>query len=108
MEGDTSVKKTITRTFCFDDDICDVLFRYDDTFDKYCGEYPDFEEQPRYTPKGRMWITAMQSACPHSKNRFFEQRRCEDCGSCAFFLTEKQGDLVGVCSNEKNIISHIT
>ncbi len=94
--------KTITRSYCFDGDICDVLFRFDESCGKYLGDYPDFEESPRYTQSGKMWITAMQNACPCAQNKFSDSEACEDCGSCIFFSKEKQGDLVGICEHESN------
>ena len=96
------MKKTITRSYCFDGDICDVIFRLYESCGKYIGEYPDFEEEPRYTPHGRMWITAMQTACRHSQNKYSEAMTCEDCGSCVYFAKQQQGDLIGVCEHKAN------
>ena len=101
------MKKTITRSYCFDGDICDVVFRLSDSCGKYLGDYPDFEEEPRFTPQGRMWITAMQSACLHGKNKYSELMSCDDCGSCVYFIKEQQGDLIGVCGHEINRITPI-
>ena len=97
------MKKTITRSYCFDGDICDVVFRLSESCGKYIGEYPDFEEYPRYTPEGRKWITALQTACRHSQNKYSESMPCEDCGSCLFFIKEQQGDLIGVCGHHETV-----
>lgn len=96
------MERTITRTYCFDGDICEVLFRYDDTCGKYFGDYPDFELMPRYTVNGWMWISAMQNGCTYGVNKYSEKQQCVDCGSCIFFKQEQTGDLIGICSNEKN------
>lgn len=92
--------KTIVRSFSFDGDVLEVVFRYDDTLGIHFGDYPDFEETPRYTPKGRPWVNAMQDACAHGINHFEEARQCLDCGSCWFYLKEHPGDLIGICKNE--------
>ena len=89
----------IIRKFCFDGDICEVLFRYDHKSGRYLGEYPDFEETPRHTPSGKPWVTAMRDGCLHGVNKYTECSRCLDCGSCVFFKQEHHGDLIGVCEN---------
>ncbi len=96
------MEKTITRSFCFDGDICDVLFRYDEASGKYFGDYPDFEEQPRYTGTGKMWVTAMQTSCAYAKNKYTEEGPCDDCGSCIYLHREQQGDLIGICMHALN------
>jgi len=95
------MNKTITRVFSFDGDSCEVVFRYDPDFGKYFGEYPDFEETPKFTPRGRPWVTAMQDGCKHGQNKDDSANRCLDCGSCIFFYRERLEDLIGICKNEK-------
>ena len=96
------MEKTITRVFSFDGDSCEVTFSYDEEFGKYFGDYPDFEETPKYTPAGRPWITAMQEGCTYSKSKVNDGRTCLDCGSCMYFRRERQGDLIGICDNDRN------
>ncbi len=94
--------KTITRVFSFDGDSCEVVFQYNPDFGKYFGDYPDFEETPRFTPGGWPWITAMQEGCEYGRGKAGDMRRCFDCGSCIYFRRERPGDLIGICENEKN------
>ncbi len=93
--------QALTRTFCLDGDSCQVVFLYDETCGKHFGEYPDFEETPRYTSRGRPWVTAMQEGCVHSINKYAEGQRCMDCGSCQYFIQEQEHDLIGICSHGK-------
>ena len=95
------MNRPIIRRYCLDGDTCEVLFFYDTQCERHFGEYPDFEETPRYTENGWPWVTAMQDGCPHGINRYSQEERCLDCGSCQFFRQEQQSDLVGICSNEK-------
>ena len=90
------------RRYCLDGDVCEVTFHYDTFCQKRFGEYPDFEEEPRYTPGGRPWVTVMQEGCPYGKNKYHPSEPCLDCGSCQYFLQERERDLIGICVNEKN------
>lgn len=92
--------RPIVRSYCLDGDVCEVLFHFDKNCGRHFGEYPDFEESPRYTGNGCPWVTAMQEGCRHGINRYCEQQRCMDCGSCEYFVQEQDHDLVGICSNE--------
>lgn len=94
--------KTITRIFSIDEDTCEVVFRYDESFGKYFGDYPDFEETPKFTPHGKPWMTAMEGGCEHGQSQWQKDKECFDCGSCLYFKREKPGDLIGVCDNPKN------
>ena len=47
--------KTLNRQFVLYGDIVDVMFVYNESSDKYFGDYPDFDESPRITPCGRRW-----------------------------------------------------
>ena len=91
--------RVMTKTFCLDGDSCQVIFLYDALSNRHFGEYPDFEESPRYTANGRPWVTAMQEGCIHSINKYAKGRRCMDCGSCQYFQQEQEGDLIGICSH---------
>ena len=93
------MKKTITRTFCLDGDICDVVFRLDEASGKYLGDYPDFEAEPRYTPNGYLWTEAVSDGCAHNES-VYSDAEYGDCGSCKYFLREKTGDLIGICTHE--------
>lgn len=76
-------------------DSVEVVFVYDEQLNRHIGEYPDFDEYPRTTPCGRRWVNATKDNCPLSDNKY------GDCGSCEFYRCEREGDLIGVCENEK-------
>lgn len=94
------MQKSISRVFCFDGDACEVIFHFDETCGKYFGEYPDFEEVPRFTVGGRPWVSALQDGCEYGENKFCRYTECSDCGSCKFFVQERSGDLIGICDHE--------
>ena len=100
------MEQIMTRTFCLDGDSCQVVFLYDAACGKHLGEYPDFEESPRYTASGHPWVTAMQEGCREGINRYEEGGRCMDCGSCQYFLQEKEHDLIGICTHP-NQMQHV-
>ncbi|MBQ2825036.1 MAG: hypothetical protein IJF19_02065 [Clostridia bacterium] len=92
------MKESIVRSFVLDGDICEVVFRFDEASEMYLGDYPDFESQSRYTPRGYRWVNATQDSCKKAKHKYYSEKDCLDCGSCRFFTTEKEGDLIGICS----------
>ncbi len=83
------------RTFCIDGDRLDVVFRYDDEWNVWLGDYPYFKSEPRLTPSGRPWRNAVCIECPYSTEHDGE------CGCCPHFVRQKQGDMIGVCFNER-------
>ena len=107
------MNQPMIRRYCLDGDVCEVTFHYDTFCQKQFGEYPDFEEEPRYTPGGRPWVTEMQEGCPYGKNKYHPSESCLDCGSCQYFLQERERDLIGICVNEhnqrksSNVVNHI-
>ncbi len=95
------MEKCIVRQFVLDEDICEVVFRFNQEADKYIGDYPDFEQSPRITKNGFAWVNATQDGCSDSEHKYYKDKTCLDCGSCVFFKTEKPGDLIGVCNRIK-------
>lgn len=94
------MQNDVSRIFSFDGDTCEVRFYYDKSCDKYFGDYPDFEETPRYTVSGYPWTSAMQDGCEHGENKYDRHSNCSDCGSCRFFRKELPEDLIGICEHE--------
>ena len=82
------------RIFRMDDDTVEVTFVFDNESGIYLGEFPDFAEEPRYTPSGKPWVNVTNDSCQYAENEY------SDCGSCRFFSCEKSGDLIGICENE--------
>lgn len=89
--------KIKTRLYRLDGDTVEVPFSYDKTLDRYFGDYPDFSENPRITPSGKPWVNVTWDGCEFADDEF------GDCGSCKYFRSEKLGDLIGICENEKLI-----
>lgn len=87
------------RSYRLDGDVVEVPFSYDETTGMYFGEYPDFSETPRITPLGRRWVNAIGEGCQYADETY------GDCGSCRYFIPEQTGDLIGVCTHEKNRVN---
>ncbi len=87
------VKKRVYR---LDEDVVEIEFYYDKESKRYFGDYPDFSENPRFTPSGRPWVNAIKTDCNYSKGNY------NDCGSCEYFLREEHNDLIGICINRAN------
>lgn len=82
------------RIYHVDGDYLEVVYYYDEEVGQYFGEYPDFEETPRYTPNGRPWVNVTIVGCPHADKDY------DDCGSCQCMRREQPMDLIGVCMND--------
>lgn len=91
------MRENIVRSFVIDGDICEVVFRFDKASGRYLGDYPDFERQSRFTSNGYRWVNATQDGCEKALHKYYPEKECLDCGSCKFFSTEKEGDLIGIC-----------
>ncbi len=89
------MKEIIKRTFNLDGDFLEVAFHYDELSGKYLGDYPDFSENPRYTPNGRPWIDVTIDDCPYATNREYH-----DCSTCDYMKRENKTDVIGICMNE--------
>lgn len=87
--------KNKNRLFSLYNDNVEITFVYDQSLDRFFGEYPNFDENPRITPCGRRWVNATKDDCP------FANQEYGDCGSCNFYRCERPGDLIGVCENEQ-------
>ena len=59
--------------------------------------YPDFLENPVYTPEGRPILFTGEDACEQGETP--EGGTCIDCGSCRFYRQEPD-TLLGVCHHE--------
>ncbi len=58
--------------------------------------YPDFKENPEYTPEGYPFVTQMQDICEHGSSRFKEGL----CIDCKYF--KQCDDMIGICQCPKN------
>lgn len=87
------------RVFSLDGDRIAVPFVFDEKMGIHVRDYPDFSTHPRSTPEGRIWVNVTRDDCPFADSEF------PDCGSCRFFLCERMGDLIGICTNEKTRVN---
>lgn len=89
------MKETKIRTYRIDGDTLEVLFELHETCGVWIGNYPYFEEEPRYTPNGRLWKNVTYDGCPHADPVY------KDCGTCPHLNKEQPKDLIGVCFHEE-------
>ena len=83
------------RTFRIDDDMLTVPYHCDKDTGLLIGQFPEFEEEPRYTPNGRPWKNAVSTGCPYAAGGY------DDCGSCPYLVKAEPRDIIGVCFHEK-------
>ena len=83
------------KTFRIDGDRFIVLYHYDEDAEIFIGQFPSFEEVPRYTPNGRPWKNAVNTGCPYAAGDY------DDCGSCPYLIKAGSQDIIGVCFHER-------
>ena len=83
------------RTFRIDDDMLTVPYHCDKDTGLLIGQFPAFEEEPRYTPNGRPWKNAVSTGCPYAAGGY------DDCGSCPYLIKADPRDIIGVCFHER-------
>lgn len=71
---------------------------YDDRLGIYLEEYPDFIENPVYTPDNAPIMFTGEDACIYAES--VSEEPCIDCGSCKFYR-QLPHTLIGVCGHEK-------
>lgn len=89
------MEKEKRKTFRIDDDLLTVPYRYDEDTGLFIGQFPEFEEEPRYTPNGRPWKNVVSVGCPYAAGDY------DDCGSCPHLVKAAPQDIIGVCFYEK-------
>ena len=83
------------KEFRVDDDTLTVPYHYDRDSALLIGQFPEFEETPRYTSHGRPWKNAVTTGCPYAAGEY------DDCGSCPFLVKADLRDIIGVCFHER-------
>ncbi len=87
-----------TRLYDIEGVLLEIPLRYDELAQMYIEEYPDFIENPIYTPAGYPIFFTGEDACSYAEPHFGSS--CLDCGSCRFYR-QLNGSLIGVCGHEK-------
>ena len=89
------MQKEKLKTFQVDGDRFTVPYHFDERSDIFIGQFPSFEEEPRYTPNGRPWKNAVSIGCPYAAGDY------NDCGSCPYLVKANPQDIIGVCFHER-------
>ena len=76
-----------------------IPLRYDADSGRYMEVYPDFIENPIYTPEGRPIMLTLEDACAFGEKKGANEA-LSDCGSCRFYR-QLPNTLIGVCGHEK-------
>lgn len=75
-----------------------VYLEYDEQTGESHPNYPNFEEHPAYTERGRPFATAVQERCLHAKPKAPEEEIPGDCSGCKWFYREHtRYDPIGIC-----------
>lgn len=85
------------RKYDFEGTVINVLSEFDEHSGLYFDDIPDLEENPIYTPSGKLIVSAVQDGCSY----FSSEEEQTDCGSCSFYQPNNPGDLIGLCTNIK-------
>ena len=86
--------KRKTKTYTIDEGILHATLRFDEQSNIWLEDYIDLENEPRFTPNGRRWRSALDVGCPYADPRY------RDCGTCPMLRKQHPRDLIGVCFHE--------
>lgn len=89
-----------TRRYEFEGISLEIPLRYDVRTGQYLEQYPDFIQNPVYTPAGYRVLFSGEDACPEAEAA--EGESCPDCGSCRFYHPAGKHTWFGVCKNEQH------
>ena len=87
------------RHYRFEGVSLEIPLHYDERSNMYIEEYPDFINNPVYTPEGCPILFVGEDACPYAEAA--DGEHCQDCGSCRFFRSAGPNTWIGVCGHEK-------
>lgn len=87
------------RRYEFEGLVLDIPMHYDEQAKIYIEEYPDFIENPVYTPLGYPVMFAGEDACAEAEE--LTPGGCPDCGSCKWWRKAAEHSWIGVCGNDK-------
>ncbi len=76
----------------------DIPLHYDEQTGIYIEDYPDFAENPIYTPQGHPLMFAGEDACLFAEEA--TPGGCPDCGSCRYYKPAGEHSWMGICLSE--------
>lgn len=88
----------LTRQYNLEGAVLEIPLRYDSLSHMYLEVYPDFIQNPVYTPTGQPIFFTGEDACALARSADGEP--CLDCGSCRYYR-QAPGTLIGVCGHEQ-------
>ncbi len=88
-----------SRRYEFEGLTIDIPIHYDEDTGLYIEDYPDFLENPIYTPEGYPVMFAGEDACSVAEEA--TPGGCPDCGSCKYYRSAGTHTWFGVCGNDK-------
>lgn len=79
----------------------ELRYGYYEEYERHSSEpvpiYPDLKKSPVYSEDGHPFVTQMQELCAHGESKFTD-------GCCVDCKHYSHGDdLIGICTNEKNV-----
>lgn len=87
-----------TRQYNIEGVLLEIPLCYDELSGKEIEIFPDFIENPVYTPEGCPVLFTGEDACTYGEA--LDGEPCIDCGSCRFYR-QTPGTLIGVCGHEQ-------
>ena len=88
-----------SRSYTFEGVRLEIPLQYDERAGMYLEQYPDFIQNPVYTPAGCRVMFSGEDACSYAEAA--EEGSCPDCGSCRFFRPAGPHTWIGVCGHSK-------
>ncbi len=87
-----------TRKYEIEGLVIEIPIHYDGKANMYIEDYPDFIENPIYTPSGHRVLFSGTDACPFAVEA--TDGGCPDCGSCRFYKRAAEHTWFGICTNK--------
>ncbi len=88
-----------TRTYEIDGLIIEIPIHFDVQANLYIEDYPDFIENPTFTPNGHRVFFSGTDACTFAEEA--GAGGCPDCGSCKHFRRAGEHTWFGICIHER-------
>ncbi len=90
-----------TRRYKLDGMDIDIPIHFDEKANMVIEDYPDFIENPIWTPNGYRVLFSGTDACPFAEEA--TPGGCPDCGSCKHFFRAAEHTWFGYCNNKNQI-----